>query len=147
MRRGDRFRVPASMPVGFRNCVASIEGAVSLGCINSITLFEPASCGMIEFQHPTRSRADGRIVVPHPRTPDWLVVEVRIVGGELPNATALHVFELEQHRAHSDRRDADNDVQTSPVLDVCSNLEHGHRTAAKQKPVHVSALGGCCSSP
>jgi hypothetical protein len=51
--------------------------------------------------------------------------QLEISGGHAANPSAFPVFDLDQLRRHAHRRHADNDVETSPIADDCSDFEHG----------------------
>jgi hypothetical protein len=53
------------------------------------------------------------------------VEELEITGWDAANPTAFPVLELDELRGHAHRRHADDDVETSPVADDCSDFEHG----------------------
>ena len=65
------------------------------------------------------------------------VEELEIAGWDAANPTAFPVLELDELRGHAHRRHADDDVETSPVADDCSDFEHGR----------VRTPTGCTTSP
>jgi hypothetical protein len=51
--------------------------------------------------------------------------ELEITGWDAANPSAFLVLELDELRGHAHRCHADDDVETSPVADDCSDFEHG----------------------
>ena len=51
--------------------------------------------------------------------------ELEITVWHAANPSAFLVLELDELRGHAHRRQADDDVETSPVADDCSDFEHG----------------------
>ncbi len=70
------------------------------------------------------------------RLPEGLEVTV----WDAANPFAFGVLELDELRRHAHRRHADDDIQTSPVADDCSDPEHG-RTHAHAKGAQPSVIG------
>jgi hypothetical protein len=54
-------------------------------------------------------------------------VNLRVVRLHSPNTAALDIFEVDQVWSNADWRDSDDDVQPPSIVEVCSDLESGHR--------------------
>jgi len=63
--------------------------------------------------------------------------ELKIIGWDAANPSAFAVLELDELRRRAHRRHTDDDVETSPVADDCSNFEHGR----------MRTPTGCTTSP
>src|SRR5712692_55793 len=63
--------------------------------------------------------------------------ELKITVWHAANPSAFLVLELDELSGHANRRHADDDVETSPVADDCSDFEHGRM----RTPI------GCTTSP
>jgi hypothetical protein len=64
--------------------------------------------------------------------------ELEITGWDAANPSAFPVLDLDELRRHAHRGHADDDVETSPVADDCSDFEHGRMRTHR---VHNRTIG------
>lgn len=60
--------------------------------------------------------------------------ELKITVWDAANPSAFAVLELNELRRRAHRRHTDDDVETSPVDDDCSNFEHGRMRTPPRVP-------------
>ena len=69
-----------------------------------------------------------------------LLEALEVTLWDAANPSAFAVLDLDELRRHADRRQADDDIQTSPVADDCSDPEHGRTRTPRAHNLSIGNL-------
>ncbi len=125
------WAIPTQAPASVHDSVASAFDAISESFI------EPQGAEAVDHRPPTllvanepkddisAACSEVALAVVLSRALFRFLEELEITGWDAANPSAFPVLELDELRRHAHRRHADDDVETSPVADDCSDFEHG----------------------
>ncbi len=123
-----RMRFPIAAPPRARANAVAPAGVAGTGCRGRADKLRSArACSQV-----ARAVVLSRVLF-------RLLEELEISGGRAADPSAFAVLDLDELRRRAHRRHADDDVETSPVADDCSDFEHGRMRTPTRCTTSASA--------